>query len=63
MLLAPLLGWLYLSAKDESITWFLLPMPASAPVSEVLAEFSEETHEVLGLSVYLFIVIHALAGL
>ena len=63
MLVAPLLGWLYLSANDESIVWFFIQMPAIAPVSEAVAEFAEETHEVLGTSGYLFIAVHALAGL
>jgi len=63
MILVPLLGWSYLSANNESIKWFFISMPAIGPVSEALAEFSEEAHEVLGLSGYLFIVIHALAGL
>ncbi len=63
MLVAPLLGWAYLSANDEPITWFFIQMPAIVPVSETLAEFSEEAHEILGLSGYFFIPIHALAGL
>lgn len=63
MLIAPLLGWSYLSANDESITWFFIQMPAIVPVSEALAEFFGEAHEVLGLSGYLFITIHAVAGL
>lgn len=63
MFMAPLFGWLYLSANDESIVWFFIQMPAIAPVSEAIAEFSEEAHEVLGSSGYLFIAVHAFAGL
>ena len=63
MILAPLLGWMYLSANAESIKWFFISMPAITPVSESLAEFSEEIHKALGQSGYFFIAIHALAGL
>lgn len=63
MLIMPILGWLYLSANDEAINWFFIPLPAIAPVSEAIAEFAEETHEIFGLSGYLFIGIHAAAAL
>jgi cytochrome b561 len=63
MLLAPVLGWLYLSANDEAIKWFFISMPAIAPVSESIAEFAEEAPELLGVSGYFFIGIHAVAGL
>ena len=63
MLLAPVLGWLYLSANDEAVSLFFLPLPPIAPVSEALAEFAAEAHEIMGLSGYLFIAIHALAAL
>ena len=63
MLIAPVFGWLYLSANDESISWFFISMPAIAPVSEGIAEFAGEAHELLGESGYYFITLHALAGL
>ena len=63
MLCAPVLGWLYLSADGEAVKLFFLPLPPIAPVSEALAGFAEEAHEILGLSGYLFIAIHALAAL
>ena len=63
MLLMPLLGWVYLSANEEAISWFGIALPAIAPVSEFLAEFSEEAHEIIGKSAYLFIGLHAAAAL
>ncbi len=63
MLVTPILGWVYLSANEESISWFFVPLPSIAPASESLAEFSEEAHELFGLSGYLFIGVHAAAAL
>ena len=45
MIVTPVFGWMYLSANEESIVWFIVPLPAIAPVSETLAEFAEEAHE------------------
>lgn len=63
LLLAPLLGWLYLSAEGEAIVWFFVSLPALAPASESLAGFAGEAHEILGLSGYFLVGIHALAAL
>ena len=63
MLCAPLLGWLHLSADGEAVKLFFIPLPPIVPVSEALAGFAEEGDEILGLSGYLFIAIHALAAL
>jgi len=63
MLVMPLLGWWHLSANDEAINFFFIPMPAIAPVSEAMADFSGEVHEIFGISGYFFIGIHALAAL
>lgn len=63
MIVMPVLGWLYLSAEGEVVNLFMIPLPEIAPVSETLAEFAEEGHEVFGLSGYLFIVVHAAAAL
>ena len=63
MIVTPVFGWMYLSANEESIVWFIISIPAIAPVSETLAEFAEEAHEILGLSGYLFITLHAAAAL
>jgi cytochrome b561 len=63
MLVAPVFGWLYLSANDEAIKWFFISVPAIAPVSESIAEFAGEAHELLGVSGYFLIGIHAAAGL
>ena len=63
MIVTPVFGWMYLSANEESIVWFIISIPAIAPVSETLAEFAEEAHEIFGLSGYLFITLHAAAAL
>ncbi len=63
MILMPVLGWLYMSAEGEAVNLFMIPLPGIAPASEALAEFAEEAHEVLGVSGYLFILVHAAAAL
>ncbi|MBT5031052.1 MAG: cytochrome b [Proteobacteria bacterium] len=63
MLGMPLLGWIYLSADGDAINVWSLPLPAITPQSEGLAEFAEEAHEILGLSGYLFIPVHAFAAI
>lgn len=63
MILMPVLGWLFLSAEGHAVKLFFIPLPSIAPVSETLAEMAEEAHEIMGVSAYLFIAIHALAGL
>ena len=59
----PLLGWIFMNAEGHAVTLFGIPLPSLAPESEGLAEFAEEAHEVLGISGYLFIAVHALAAL
>jgi len=63
MLIMPFLGWWYLSANDEAINFFFIPLPAISPVSESMAEFAKEAHEIFGVSGYYFIGIHAAAAL
>ncbi len=63
MLIAPILGWMYLSASEEPINWLFVSLPAISPVSEAVADFTGEAHELLGTSGYFFITFHALAGL
>ena len=63
MIAMPILGWVFLSAEGESVSLFFIPLPGIAPLSETLAGMAEEAHEVLGVSGYLFIAVHALAGL
>lgn len=63
MIAMPVVGWLYLSAEGEAVRLFFIPLPGIAPVSETLAEFAGEAHEIVGVSGYLFIAVHALAGL
>lgn len=63
MLGMPLLGWIYLSADGAAINVWAFPLPAIAPESESLAELAGEAHELLGISGYFFIALHALAAL
>ncbi|MCP5345386.1 MAG: cytochrome b [Gammaproteobacteria bacterium] len=59
----PLLGWIYLSADGAAINAWAIPLPAIAPQSVGLADFAEEAHELLGVSGYVFITLHAFAAL
>ena len=63
MILMPVLGWLFLNAEGHTVKLFFIPLPPIAPLSESLASLAEEAHELLGVSGYLFIALHALAAL
>ena len=63
MIGAPIVGWVLVSAEGHVVTLFGVSLPPLAPTSEGLAELAAEAHEVLGLSGYAFIAIHALAAL
>lgn len=63
MILMPLLGWIFLNAEGHVVKLFFIPMPSLAPLSESLAGLTEEAHEIMGVSGYLFISLHALAAL
>ena len=64
MLGAPLLGWLMENAGGHVVSFFgLLTLPTLVPASEGMADFLGEAHEILGVSGYFFIVVHAFAAL
>lgn len=56
----PLLGWFFLNAEGDAVKLFFIPLPSIAPISELLASLTEEVHELIGASGYLFIALHAL---
>lgn len=60
MILMPLLGWFFLNAEGDAVKLFFIPLPSIAPISELLASLTEEVHELIGASGYLFIALHAL---
>lgn len=59
----PLIGWVMVSAQGHAVSFFGLPLPALAAKSEGLADLAKEAHELLGTSGYIFITLHAAAGL
>jgi len=63
MIAMPIVGWIYLSAEGEAVKLFFIPLPGIAPISETLAGIAGEAHEIVGVSGYLFIAVHALAAL
>lgn len=64
MIGAPLLGWLLVNAEGNAVSFFgLLTLPTLVPASEAVADFVGEAHEILGVSGYFFIAIHAFAAL
>ena len=63
MIAMPLLGWLILSAENESVTFLGLRLPALVGENKQLAEQIEETHELVGNIGYFLIGIHAAAAL
>ena len=63
MVLAPLAGWLTLSAEGKDIPFFGLHLPALAPANESLADLAEEVHETMGTVGYYLIGLHAAAAL
>ena len=63
MLAMPVLGWLLLSAKGESVQWFGWSLPMLIAENITLSDTLEELHETLGSIGYALIGLHALAGL
>lgn len=60
---APILGWVLVSAEGHAVILFGQSLPSIAAVSKGLAELVAEAHELLGLSGYAVISVHALAAL
>lgn len=63
MILAPLLGWVLLSAEGKPVPFFGYELPTLMGPSDTVADFAEEIHEFLGSAGYLLIGAHALAAL
>lgn len=63
MIVMPLLGWLALSAKGQSIPFFGLHLPALVSADKATAEWAEEIHETVGTIGYYLIALHAAAAL
>lgn len=63
MIGAPLLGWILVNAEGNAVSLWGLALPSLVGESESLAGFAAEAHEVLGVSGYFFIAIHAFAAL
>lgn len=63
MIGAPLVGWIMVNAEGHVVTLLGLTLPTLVSESESLAGLASEIHEVLGESGYIFIAVHALAGL
>jgi cytochrome b561 len=62
MLVMPILGWITLSAEGHVPVFFGLPLFPIAGESEGLAEFAEETHEIIGKIGYALIGLHVAAA-
>ena len=63
MIGAPLIGWIMVNAEGNVVTLWGLALPSIVSESESLAGLASEAHEVLGVSGYFFIAIHAFAAL
>ncbi|BBP46584.1 cytochrome b561 [Thiosulfatimonas sediminis] len=63
MLFMPILGWLTISAEGKQLLIFGTQLPQLVMENHDLAEFFEESHEILGQFGYLLIGLHALAGI
>lgn len=63
MFVLPLLGWLTLSANGDTIPFFGFNLPALIGPNDRIAEFFEESHEVIAKIGYGLIGIHSLAAL
>lgn len=59
----PILGWMMENAEGHVVTLFGLGLPSLVGESEALADVVSEAHEVLGVSGYFFIGLHAVAAL
>jgi superoxide oxidase len=59
----PLIGWLLLSAKGQSIPFFGLQLPALMGQNKYLGGLIKEIHEAVGTAGYFLIGLHAAAAL
>lgn len=63
MIGAPLLGWTMVNAEGNVVSLWGLALPSIVPQSEGIAGFASEAHEILGVSGYFVIALHAFAAL
>lgn len=63
MIGTPLIGWIMVNAEGHVVRLWGLALPSLVSESESLAGLASEAHEVLGISGYFFIAIHAFAAL
>jgi len=63
MVIAPILGWLTLSAEGRPIVLFGLPVPSLVGADKSLARQLKELHEGLATAGYFMIGLHAVAAL
>ncbi len=63
MIIMPILGYLTLNAEDKSLIFFGLELPRLISPNESLADFFEESHEVIGTVFYVLIALHVGAAL
>lgn len=63
MIGTPLIGWIMVNAEGHAVTLWGLALPTVVSASEGLADFASEAHELLGVSGYFFIGLHAIAAL
>lgn len=63
MIGAPLIGWIMVNAEGHIVNLWGLALPTLVSESESLAGLASEAHEVLGVSGYIFIAVHAFAAL
>ena len=63
MIGAPLIGWIMVNAEGNVVSLWGLALPSLISESESLAGIASEAHEILGVSGYFFIAIHAFAAL
>lgn len=63
MIGTPLIGWIMVNAEGHVVTLWGLALPTVVSASEGVADFASEAHELLGVSGYFFITLHAFAAL
>ena len=62
LILLPLSGWVWMSAREKPIDFFgLFTIPSIVAPDKALADVMHERHEVMGLTMLALVVIHLLA--
>lgn len=63
MIVLPILGWVTLSAKGTTVSFFGFELPALLAPNEPVAARTKELHETLGTAGYFLVALHAGAAL